>query len=59
MRFDSFTDVMSLQIDDINSFKTHEKKATEKMKLPVLACMIPGLVALSLIRKLHKLSIFK
>ncbi len=29
------------------------------MKLPVLACMIPGLVALSLIRKLHKLSIFK
>jgi len=34
------------------------EKATEKMKLPVLACMIPGLVALSLIRKLHKLSIF-
>ena len=48
-----------IYIDDINGCKTHEKKATEKMKLPVLACMIPGLVALSLIRKLHKLSIFK
>lgn len=32
--------------------------ALESQKLPILICMIPGLIALSLIRKLHKLSIF-
>ena len=59
MRFNYFSDSPTYSLRPRNDYKTCQKKATEKMKLPVLACMIPGLVALSLIRKLHKLSIFK
>lgn len=34
------------------------QKATDSQKLPILFAMIPGLIALSFFRKLHKLSIF-